>query len=53
MNLIEEVKQSLKWKKSNHYCATKLGISIEKYKQLKRQINNFKADIKEIKSFIK
>ena len=39
MNILEKVKQSLKWKKSNHYCATKLGISIEKYKQLKRQVN--------------
>lgn len=39
MNLIDKVKHSLKWKRSNAFCATKLGISIEKYKQLKRQIN--------------
>jgi hypothetical protein len=38
MTLIEQVKQSLKWKRSNHFCATKLGISIEKYKELKRQL---------------
>lgn len=38
MNLLEQVKQSLKWKQSNFFCATKLGISIEQYKELKRQI---------------
>jgi hypothetical protein len=38
MTLIEQVKQSLKWKRSNHFCATKLGVSIEKYKELKRQL---------------
>ena len=35
MSLLEQVKKSLKWKQSNLYCATKLGISVEKYKQLK------------------
>ena len=39
MTLLEQVKQSLKWKQSNHYCATKLGISVEYYKSLKRQLN--------------
>lgn len=39
MNLLEQVKNSLKWKKSNYYCAVKLGISIDKYKQLKKQVN--------------
>jgi hypothetical protein len=39
MNLLEQVKKSLKWKQSNLYCATKLGISVEKYKQLKKQVN--------------
>jgi UDP-2,3-diacylglucosamine pyrophosphatase LpxH len=38
MTLLEQVKNSLKWKQSNYYCATKLGISIEKYKDLKRQL---------------
>jgi len=38
MTLLEQVKQSLKWKQSNYYCATKLGISVEKYKELKRQV---------------
>ena len=38
MTLLEQVKQSLKWKQSNYFCATKLGISIEKYKELKRQV---------------
>ena len=39
MTLLEQVKHALKWKKSNYYCASKLGISIEKYKELKRQVN--------------
>jgi len=38
MTLLEQVKQSLKWKQSNYFCATKLGISVEKYKELKRQV---------------
>jgi hypothetical protein len=38
MTLLEQVKQSLKWKQSNYFCATKLGISVEKYKELKKQI---------------
>lgn len=38
MTILEQVKQSLKWKQSNYFCATKLGISIEEYKELKRQI---------------
>jgi hypothetical protein len=38
MTILEQVKQSLKWKQSNYYCATKLGISVEKYKELKRQV---------------
>jgi hypothetical protein len=39
MNLLEQVKKTLKWKQSNQYCATKLGIPVEKYKDLKRQVN--------------
>ena len=39
MTLLEQVKHALKWKKSNYYCASKLGISVEKYKELKRQVN--------------
>lgn len=38
MNLFNLVKQSLKWKQSNHHCAMKLGISLEKYKEIKKQI---------------
>lgn len=39
MTLLDQVKNSLKWKKSNKEVAAKLGISVEKYKQLKRQVN--------------
>ena len=39
MTLLEQVKASLKWKRSNAESAAKLGISIQKYKELKRQVN--------------
>ena len=38
MNLIDKVKQLIKWKKSDLYSSTKLGISIEKYKEIKKEI---------------
>jgi len=38
MNLFNEVKHTLKWKKNDFYCSTKLGISVEKYKEIKKQI---------------
>jgi hypothetical protein len=41
MTLFEQVKQSLKWKRSNQDAAAKLGISVDKYKQIKQQIFNF------------
>jgi len=44
MNLINQVYGSLKWKKSDDYCASKLGISIEKYKSIKGQIKHFTPD---------
>ena len=52
MTLLEQVKQSFKWKQSNYYCATKLGISVEKYKELKREIK-FGIEIPEIDLHIK
>lgn len=38
MNLVQQVRNTLKWKKSDFYCASKLGISVEEYKQIKRKI---------------
>lgn len=38
MNLINEVYDSLRWKKGDEYCAQKLGIDLEKYKDIKNQI---------------
>jgi hypothetical protein len=38
MSLLNKVRDSFKWKKSNRESAAKLGISVEKYKELKRQI---------------
>jgi hypothetical protein len=48
MTLIEQVKQSLKWKQSDYFCATKLGISIEKYKQLKKEVKFYDSETKPI-----
>ena len=40
MNLLQKVYGSLRWKKSDTYCAAKLGISIEEYKKLKQQVSD-------------
>ena len=36
MNLLQQVKAALKWKRSAADTAAKLGISIEKYLELKK-----------------
>ena len=38
MNLYDKVKASIKWKKSNSYCASRLGISISKYNEIKQEV---------------
>lgn len=38
MNLISQVYGSLRWKKTDEWCATKLGISLQKYQEIKKQI---------------
>lgn len=38
MNIRKLVSKTLKWKKSDLYCATKLGLSLEEYKSIKREI---------------
>lgn len=38
MNLINQVYGSLRWKKTDEWCATKLGISLQKYQEIKKQI---------------
>ena len=40
MSLLQKVYGSLRWKKSDTYCASKLGISVEEYKKLKRQVSD-------------
>lgn len=42
MNLINQVYGSLRWKKTDDVCATKLGISLEKYQEIKKQILSVK-----------
>lgn len=37
-SISELVAQSINWKKSNAYCADKLGLSLVQYKKLKRQV---------------
>jgi hypothetical protein len=48
MTLLDQVKQSIKWKRSNYFCAAKLGISVEKYKQLKKEVTFYETEIKPI-----
>lgn len=43
MNLINQVYDTLKLKKSDAYCAEKLGITLEKYQSIKQQILNVKS----------
>ena len=45
MSLINEVYGTLKWKKSDSYCADKLGISLEVYQNIKAQITQTKGMI--------
>ena len=52
MSLFEQVKESLRWKRSNQDSAAKLGISVDRYTQIKQQVyqtinNNSKETLKE------
>lgn len=51
MSLIEQVASTLKWKKSNEYCANKLDISLDQYRALKSIVllnkENFKYETDE------
>ena len=38
MNVINEVYDSLRWKKNDEFCADKLGITLERYQEIKTQI---------------
>jgi hypothetical protein len=37
-NLASKVKESLKWKRSNSYCAKRLGISMDEYIKIKSEV---------------
>jgi len=43
---LDKIRESFKWKKSNAYCAKRLGISIGKYVHLKKLIKG-KGDLPE------
>lgn len=47
MNLLTQVYGSLKWKKSDAFCADKLGIDFEEYRGLKAKILMAKNDLEE------
>ncbi len=38
MTLLNRVYSTLKWKKSDAYCAERLGIPIKQYKKLKSKV---------------
>lgn len=44
MSLKSKVIASLKWKKSDHYCAEHLGISIDKYREVKKSLKQKSAN---------
>ena len=37
MKLFKQIERSLRWKKTDLYCAAKLGLSVEEYKKLKAE----------------
>lgn len=47
MNLINQVYGSLRWKKTDEWCASKLGISLQKYQSIKTQILQTKELLQE------
>jgi len=47
MNIIQLVYGSLKWKRSDSYCSTKLGISLEDYQEIKAKILVAKNDLED------
>ena len=47
MNLIKLVYGSLRWKKSDEFCASKIGVSLEKYQDIKRQILDIKSTLQD------
>ena len=48
MTIFEQVKDTFKWKKSPSYCAAKLGISVEKFLELKKIVQLSEPQVFEI-----
>lgn len=44
MSLLNRVHSTLKWKRSDEYCADKLGISLTRYKKLKKRVLHLEND---------
>lgn len=40
MDIVQEVKKTLKWKMSATYCADRIGIPLEQYKQIRSNLRN-------------
>jgi len=49
MSLIQKVKHTLSWKKSDGYCAERLGIPLDRYKDLKQQLLSRSSKVTEWK----
>lgn len=50
-NLKQQVLHSLKWKKTAEYAAEKIGITVQEYKKIKKQILSERKKQKKITSF--
>lgn len=51
MTEFQKVAESLKWKKNDNYCATKLGMSLEDYQSTKRTLKKLQEEEVELESF--
>lgn len=47
MNIINEVYGTIKWKKSDEYCASKIGVPLDKFQEIKRIINQVQDAVQE------
>ncbi len=47
--LDKQVATSLRWKKSERFCATKLGIGLKSYIAIKKKIRDYNKDIEDIR----
>ena len=49
MHILEKVKKSLRWKQSDYFCSQRLNLSVEEYRELKKEVkaaNQFDSSCK-------